>query len=76
MAENENNNADFDETVHNTHPTLRPAPPMTREEFAEKARALIDEMLEDHEEQTGVGDDETHDWEYWSTELSNAYLNS
>lgn len=72
----DNNNADFDEAMGETHPTLRPAPAMTREEFVAKAKTLLDEMLEDHEDCTGVTAEETHDWEFWSTELSNAYLNS
>lgn len=73
--DNENNHADFESDMHDVHPTLRPAPAMTRAEFVGKARDLLDALEEDHEEQTGVDDSEPHDWVYWSTELSNAYLN-
>lgn len=71
----ENNNADFDSAVGETHPTLVPAPEMTREEFVNKAKQLLDEMLVDHEEQTGMADSETQDWGHWMDDLTAAYIN-
>lgn len=62
--------------VAEQYPSLRPAPPMTRQEFVDKATDLLSDMIEDHEEHSGVSDSELHDWEYWSEQLSNAYLNS
>lgn len=56
--------------------TFRPAPSMTRDEFIDKARQLLEDMESDHEDYTGVSDSDLHDWEFWSSELSNAYLNS
>lgn len=49
---------------------------MTRDEFIDKARQLLEDMESDHEDHTGVSDSDLHDWEFWSSELSNAYLNS
>lgn len=59
-----------------TESKVVPAPDMTRDEFIAKARNLLDDMETDHEELTGVTDSELHDWDFWSTELNNAYLNS
>lgn len=56
--------------------TIRPAPLMTRDEFIDKARQLLEDMESDHEDHTGVSDSDLRDWEFWSSELSNAYLNS
>lgn len=55
---------------------FRPAPLMTRDEFIDKVRQLLEDMESDHEDCTGVSDSDLHDWEFWSSELSNSYLNS
>jgi len=52
-------------------PILKPAPPLTLTEFVHKAKNLLDEMHNDHEAEP----DETHTWDYWSEQLTNAYLN-
>lgn len=70
---NANNNADFESEVSKLIPTN---PAMTRAEFADKMRNLVDELLEDHEEQTGVTDTETHDWDYWTNQITACYINS
>lgn len=71
----DNNNADFESAVGETHPTLVPAPAMTRDEFCEKLETLKQNLREDHEELTGVTTDETHDWDYWMEQLTAAYIN-
>lgn len=55
---------------------LKPAGLLTRKEFIEKARGLIDEMEHDHEEQTGMSETETQDFSDWCDDLISAYLNS
>lgn len=57
-------------------PTLKPAGLLTRSEFIQKARGLLDELESDHEEQTGMSDSETLDFSDWCDELISAYLNS
>lgn len=69
--DNENNNADFDKTVGEVYPALKPAPNMTRKEFVDKVRNLCDES-----DELGDEDKSLHDWSVWIDELSNAYLNS
>jgi hypothetical protein len=60
----------------NTESKMVPDKPMTRAEFIAKAHDLLDEMETLHEDATGITDSELHDWVFWSTELSNAFLNS
>lgn len=74
--DNENNNADFEATVNEVHPTLRPAPDMTLKEFVDKVKNLADSMLEDFEEHTGESADVAQSWDYWNENLQSAYLNS
>lgn len=74
--DNENNNNDPIAEAEALYPALKPAPDMTRQEFVDKARNLLDAMESDHEEQTGVTDSELHDWFFWAGQLGNAYLNS
>lgn len=52
---------------------LAPEHSMTVEEFANKAKNLLDEMVAEHHDRTGV---ETQDWPDWIEDLSSAYLNS
>lgn len=74
MQDNENNNADFQSTVEEVYPTLKPAPHMTLEEFVNKAKNLLDEMLTDH---PAAGDDEViQSWDAWAEDLTSAYVNS
>lgn len=52
---------------------LKPEKPMTVEEFVNKAKNLLDEMLEEHHSSTGT---ETQDWPDWIEDLNSTYLNS
>lgn len=70
MDENPNNNADFDAEVRKLIPA---EPDMTVQEFVDKAKNLLDEMLTDHHERTGV---ESQDWTSWVDDLTAAYINS
>lgn len=65
-----------DEAPEELESVLKPDPPMTRSEFYDKCKRLLDELQNDHEACTGVTDEETHPWDYWMEQLGNAYLNS
>jgi hypothetical protein len=66
---------EHDENAEATLTSLAPDRPITRSEFIAKAKNLLDQMAEDHEEQTGIDDVTPRPWDEWMHDLYMAYIN-
>lgn len=56
-------------------PALRAMPKMTRAQFINKAKRVLDDMLVEHEEQTGISDAEIRDESDWVEDFQSAMHN-